>query len=223
MRDAQKKKTQRLNGGALAKGGCMRKMSCLFIVAAVLSFLPGIAQAQDQPAAPPEGAAGVGQKPVVTKDGTASQPETAKAPQEKEASMVSAPASESAAGTAAPSTAPFIGNKGSKKVHRADCNWGMKTSPGKRVYFNAYDEAEKAGYAPCKTCKPQLAAVGIGAAKSSAPASAGEGFRASAKGKSFHRAGCEWAKKISAANLATYKTREEAIVAGKKPCSTCNP
>ena len=204
----------------------MRRLLGFFVAAAILSFCLGIAQAQDQPVAPPEGAVKAEQKPIVQEGGTAAQPEAAEAPQ------VSAPAAESAAGQAsAQATAPFIGNKGSKKVHRADCSWGAKTSPGKRVYFNTYEEAAKAGYVPCKTCKPQLAAAGSsapavrgeGATKISAPTAAGEGFCGSAKGKTFHRASCEWAKKISADNLVKYKTREEAIAAGKKPCSTCMP
>jgi len=51
-------------------------------------------------------------------------------------------------------TPPFIGNKGSRKIHRASCEWGQKISPGKRVYFNSYEEAKTAGYTPCRTCKP---------------------------------------------------------------------
>jgi hypothetical protein len=59
--------------------------------------------------------------------------------------------------TAAPVAAgPFIGNKGSKKVHRADCIWGQKTSPGKKKEFATYAEAVKAGYVPCRTCRPDL-------------------------------------------------------------------
>ncbi len=39
----------------------------------------------------------------------------------------------------------------------------------------------------------------------------------------FHKAGCKGAAKISARNLEHYRTREEAIRAGKKPCSECKP
>jgi phosphatidylserine/phosphatidylglycerophosphate/cardiolipin synthase-like enzyme len=39
----------------------------------------------------------------------------------------------------------------------------------------------------------------------------------------FHKAGCKGAAKISARNLERYSTREEAIRAGKKPCSECRP
>lgn len=201
----------------------MRTLCGLMFVAVVLSSWPGIVQAQDQPASPPGGAAQVERKPAAPEGEMATQSEAAEAPKETEAAQVSAPAESAAAQAEAPSTAPFVGNKGSKKVHRADCSWGAKTSPGKRIYFNTYEEAAKAGYVPCKTCKPQLAAGGGGTSKSAAPAASGEEFCASAKGKTFHRASCEWAGKISAANLVKYKTREEAIAAGKKPCSTCKP
>jgi hypothetical protein len=39
----------------------------------------------------------------------------------------------------------------------------------------------------------------------------------------FHKPDCRWAQNISQNNLVTYKSREEAIKAGKRPCKTCNP
>jgi phosphatidylserine/phosphatidylglycerophosphate/cardiolipin synthase-like enzyme len=39
----------------------------------------------------------------------------------------------------------------------------------------------------------------------------------------FHKAGCKGAAKISERNLECYGTRDEAIRAGKKPCSACRP
>jgi len=39
----------------------------------------------------------------------------------------------------------------------------------------------------------------------------------------FHKPECRWAQNISKENLITYKSREEAIKAGKRPCKTCNP
>lgn len=202
----------------------MRKLLFFSVAAAILLSWQGGAQAQDQPPAQPKEAAQLEQKPVAPEGETAAQPEGAGAKAEKAAPQVSVPAEAPAAAEAeAPSTAPFIGNKGSKKVHRASCQYGAKTSPGKRVYFNTYEEAVKAGYIPCKVCKPDLAAAGEGAAKTTAPAAATGEFLASAQGKAFHRTSCEWAKKISAANLVKYKTRDEAMAAGKKPCSGCTP
>ena len=39
----------------------------------------------------------------------------------------------------------------------------------------------------------------------------------------FHRSDCKWAKEIGPASLVKYKTKEEAIKAGKKPCEVCVP
>ena len=50
-----------------------------------------------------------------------------------------------------------------------------------------------------------------------------EGYVASRNSAVFHKAGCKAAAKISAKNLVRYATRDEAIQAGKKPCSECNP
>jgi micrococcal nuclease len=49
------------------------------------------------------------------------------------------------------------------------------------------------------------------------------GYPASAKSKVFHLPGCEFAGKIKASNLVTYKTREEAMAAGREPAGCCNP
>lgn len=48
-------------------------------------------------------------------------------------------------------------------------------------------------------------------------------FIASRNSDIFHKANCSSAKRISANNLVSYATREEAITAGKKPCQRCNP
>lgn len=39
----------------------------------------------------------------------------------------------------------------------------------------------------------------------------------------FHKPDCRWAQNISKENLITYKSKDEAIKAGKRPCKTCNP
>jgi hypothetical protein len=39
----------------------------------------------------------------------------------------------------------------------------------------------------------------------------------------FHKPECRWAGNISQRNLVTYKSKDEAIKAGKRPCKTCNP
>jgi methylphosphotriester-DNA--protein-cysteine methyltransferase len=48
----------------------------------------------------------------------------------------------------------FVGNKNSKIYHTAACKEGSKMKPGNKVAFASKAEAEKAGYKPCKACKP---------------------------------------------------------------------
>ena len=48
-------------------------------------------------------------------------------------------------------------------------------------------------------------------------------YVASAVREPFHKPSCEWAQKISAKNRETFKTREEAIKAGHRPCKVCRP
>ena len=48
-------------------------------------------------------------------------------------------------------------------------------------------------------------------------------YVASKNSKAFHKSTCTWAKKIKPENLVRYKTREDAINDGKKPCKTCEP
>ena len=48
-------------------------------------------------------------------------------------------------------------------------------------------------------------------------------FIGSKGGDVFHKSDCHWASSISSENLMSYKTREEAVKAGKRPCKFCNP
>jgi hypothetical protein len=66
---------------------------------------------------------------------------------------------------------------------------------------------------------PRAAPAGSGG-NQAAPANS---FVASKTGSEFHRPECPVARTISPENLATYKTREEALAAGKRPCRSCNP
>jgi len=62
----------------------------------------------------------------------------------------------------------------------------------------------------------QSAPQGLGAAASYP-------FIASKSSDVFHRSDCRWAQNISGDNLVGYKTREEAIQSGKRPCKSCKP
>ncbi len=48
----------------------------------------------------------------------------------------------------------YVGNRNSGKFHYANCTYARKMNQKHRVYFNAREEAVKAGYIPCKRCKP---------------------------------------------------------------------
>jgi hypothetical protein len=48
-------------------------------------------------------------------------------------------------------------------------------------------------------------------------------FVASKSGSVFHRPDCRWAQNISGDNRLSYKTREEALQTGKRPCKSCKP
>mgnify|MGYP000036803361 CR=1 FL=1 len=48
-------------------------------------------------------------------------------------------------------------------------------------------------------------------------------YVASKKSDVFHYPWCQWAKKISSANLIIFKTRQEAFASGRRPCKICNP
>ena len=64
---------------------------------------------------------------------------------------------ESAKGVIKPSTSTagaFLGNKGSKTLHKADCKTAAKIKAENKASFATKAEAEKAGYKACKVCKP---------------------------------------------------------------------
>jgi endonuclease/exonuclease/phosphatase family metal-dependent hydrolase len=76
--------------------------------------------------------------------------------------------------------------------------------------------------------QPRLGtAAGLALLKAATPAPAAPaqsaGYAASVNSEVFHKAGCKSAAKISAKNLVRFKTREEAIQAGKRPCKECKP
>lgn len=85
---------------------------------------------------------------IATSDGTDiimnTEPSTVQAPAQNEPSTVIANPS--------PSSGQYIGNKNSKKFHRASCS--SLPAEYNRVYFDSRDEAINAGYTTCGICKP---------------------------------------------------------------------
>lgn len=74
------------------------------------------------------------------------------------------PAPAAKPGTAAPAkpapapapkaTGAILANKDSKIYHRADCKAAAKIKDANKASFPSAAEADKAGYKPCKVCKP---------------------------------------------------------------------
>jgi len=48
-------------------------------------------------------------------------------------------------------------------------------------------------------------------------------YVASINSEVFHQPDCTWVKKISPRNLVTFKSREDAINSGRRPCKVCGP
>jgi hypothetical protein len=48
-------------------------------------------------------------------------------------------------------------------------------------------------------------------------------YVASTTSSVFHKPDCRWAQNIAPTNLVTYKSKDEAIKDGKKPCKSCKP
>jgi hypothetical protein len=48
-------------------------------------------------------------------------------------------------------------------------------------------------------------------------------YVASKNSKVFHKADCQFAKRIKPENIVIYNTRDDAVKAGKNPCKICNP
>jgi methylphosphotriester-DNA--protein-cysteine methyltransferase len=112
---------------------------------------------------------------------------------------------------------PFVGHRITRKLHRASCEWGKKISDANRVGFATWKEAQVAGYVACGKCKPDVGQEGGSAEALEMP------FIGSRSSKKFHRAGCEFAQKISPDNRVGFKSREEAAAAGFTACGKCKP
>jgi micrococcal nuclease len=52
------------------------------------------------------------------------------------------------------STVQYVGSINSDKYHNPSCQWAGKIKPENEIWFSTKDDAEGAGYVPCKVCKP---------------------------------------------------------------------
>jgi methylphosphotriester-DNA--protein-cysteine methyltransferase len=53
-------------------------------------------------------------------------------------------------------SAEFWAPKKSNKYHYPDCRWAQKIKPENLIKFQSPEEAQKAGYIPCKVCRPPI-------------------------------------------------------------------
>ena len=53
--------------------------------------------------------------------------------------------------------AEFWASKKSNKYHYPDCRWAQKIKSSNLIKFKSPEDAIKAGYIPCKVCKPPMA------------------------------------------------------------------
>jgi micrococcal nuclease len=55
---------------------------------------------------------------------------------------------------AASTSGRYIGSQRSNKFHTRDCQWGKQIASYNLVVFQTRAEAERAGYVPCRVCRP---------------------------------------------------------------------
>jgi competence protein ComEC len=48
----------------------------------------------------------------------------------------------------------FVGSRNSDKYHRPTCSSARRISPGNLRTFSSAGDAQRAGYTPCKVCRP---------------------------------------------------------------------
>ena len=52
--------------------------------------------------------------------------------------------------------AEYWGSKNSNKYHYPNCVWAQKINPNNLIKFGNPEDAIKAGYVPCKVCRPPV-------------------------------------------------------------------
>ncbi len=73
------------------------------------------------------------------------------------------------------------------------------------------------------TGAPATSAIAKAPAAPTAQATSTSAVVSAKIGSEFHRPDCPVARVIGAQSMVTYRTREEALAAGKRPCKSCNP
>ncbi len=106
----------------------------------------------------------------------------------------------------------YIGNKRTGVFHREDCEFAKKIALYNRVEFSSIEEAIEAGFRKCKICFRE----------SIFPQNQ-NGYIGNKRSRIFHRTNCRYAIQIAENNRVYFKSREEALNAGYRPCKVCKP
>ncbi len=67
---------------------------------------------------------------------------------------VTSPSGAAPSKPAAPASGGYVGSRRSNKFHARDCQWGKQIASHNLVVFKTRAAAVRAGYVPCKVCKP---------------------------------------------------------------------
>ncbi len=93
------------------------------------------------------------------------------------------------------------------------------------AFITCWSAAGNIGNQPAgaKDIKTQSKPDSAGDKKAAVQQTAGANFVASKNSRVFHKPDCPFAELILPENLVTYKTRDDAMKAGKRPCKRCKP
>jgi methylphosphotriester-DNA--protein-cysteine methyltransferase len=123
-----------------------------------------------------------------------------------------------------PGEPPFVGDTGSKVVHRAECARAQEVPARKRMFFMRCAEAMAVGAIPCALCRPEdVPAAAVSPSGGAVVSPGSRPFIGHSASKKVHRAECKWAQKIAERNRVYFTNCQEAVAAGYSPCRTCKP
>jgi methylphosphotriester-DNA--protein-cysteine methyltransferase len=114
----------------------------------------------------------------------------------------------------------YVGSKESDKYHDPSCYWAQQINPSNMLIFSSRSEAEARGYIPCKVCLPELQPD---PEPEPEPEPEEYEYIASKNSEVFHRISCSYVDSIKESNKIFFRTRQEAINSGRRPCKRCKP
>lgn len=107
----------------------------------------------------------------------------------------------------------LVGSRSSHKYHRSSCQFGSKIPPGNQRWFTSIQDAERAGFAACRICRPSdvLAQVGYQQAMATSGIPVQTEWSALANAV---QVGCKVTLEVSWGGLETYVIADRANTPG---------